>query len=80
MAQIIIDIPDALVTRALNGLAAHYGYRAELDDGTTNPQTRAQYVREKLRKELRTRVLEAEKQVAADIARQTVTEIDITVT
>lgn len=52
MANITIQIPDALLPRVINGLSTFYGYQAEVinTEGQTipNPQTKAQFAKKQL--------------------------------
>ncbi len=47
MAQIIINIPNAVVNRVVNGLCGQFGYNEYLEDGVTpNPETPAQFAKQ----------------------------------
>lgn len=48
MAQIIIQINDAIVAQTLNDFCQALDYRIKLDDGTLNPETKPQFVRRML--------------------------------
>ena len=67
MANINFVIPDDQIERFVDGMAAHYGYKAvnELTD-EVNPETKAQYVRRKIRQEWIHRVKRAELKAAHD--------------
>lgn len=46
MAQIVINVNDAIIGDVRKALAAHAGgYSPTLEDGTPNPQTRAEFAR-----------------------------------
>lgn len=48
MAQIVINIPDTVVGRVLDAFAATYRYAATLPDGSPNPQTKAQFAKQRV--------------------------------
>ena len=72
MADVTFTIPDEQMTRFVNGMAAHFGYREILENGDSNPETKAQYIRRKVRLQWRTWVKKEERQVIE------AEEIDIT--
>lgn len=47
MAQLIFNIPDEQVQDAIDGLSRYFEYRETLDDGTSNPESPAQFARRK---------------------------------
>lgn len=49
MAQLIFTIPDAGMLRVGDAFAAKYGYAATLPDGSSNPQTKAQFAKSTIR-------------------------------
>ena len=65
MAQLIYNIPDDQVTRAINALALFYGYRTEID-GQPNPEGKAPFVKRMIGRELRHRVIRIEKYLASE--------------
>lgn len=71
-----ITIPDAIAPRLFAAIAASEGYKATLDDGRPNPQTRQQFVREFIIRILRERVLAHEQNEAAEAARRNTQSID----
>ena len=48
MAQIVLTVPDAMLSRVVTALSERGGYRATLSDGTANPQTRAQFAKQQI--------------------------------
>lgn len=68
MAQLTITIPDAQTARVFDAFAAAYGYQATID-GQPNPQTRAQFARQKVIEFIKNTVKAQEAQAAADSAR-----------
>ena len=48
MAVIQVNIPDAVLPRVLDAIAARYGYSATLFDGSPNPETKAQFARRQI--------------------------------
>lgn len=76
MANITITIPDASLTRIINGMATSYGYQTMIADpndptGETlipNPQTKAQFAKQALIKVIKQAVIQAEGTVAASNA------------
>jgi len=65
------SIDDAHMSRFVDGIAGHFGYR-ETIDGESNPETKAQYGKRKLKRQVITWIKEYERQVVeAD-------EVDIT--
>lgn len=73
MAQITIDIPDAIAQRVLETLARRFGYHEtiRLPDGTTepNPETKAHFVKRKIAELLKQLCVAQEAQDAAQAAR-----------
>jgi hypothetical protein len=69
MAQISIDIPDAKAQQALNAACAAINYQAQLPDGTPNPQTKAQAVKQHLAEYLKALVRKGAGDAAAIAAR-----------
>jgi hypothetical protein len=70
MAQITINIPDAQLTRVINGFAGFHLYSATLGDGTANPQSKAAFAKDKLIESIKQAVANYEAKVAVDEARQ----------
>lgn len=69
MATINIQIPDAALDRVVNAFAAVHGYQQILNDGTANPETKAQFARREMREYIRGVCAEYEGNVAGDAAR-----------
>ena len=70
MAQITINIPDAIAPRVLNGFATHYGYQPTIN-GEPNPQTKAQFAKAKLIEIIKAAVRATEVQDASNAAATT---------
>lgn len=82
MAQITINIPDAIQERVLNGFAKHYNYSPTLENGDPNPETKAQFAKRKLIEFIKLAVKDAEVQDARNTAATTASqsvEIDISI-
>lgn len=71
MAQITITIPDSVATRVLNDLAQRFNYSPTLEDGSPNPETKAQFAKRKLIEMIKQACKEAEVQNAANSAATT---------
>jgi len=71
MAQITITIPDAILPRVINGFARRYNYSPILEDGSSNPETKAQFAKRKLIEFIKSAVREAEIQDATNAAATT---------
>jgi hypothetical protein len=73
MAQLVIEIPDAIAPRVLNTLCARFGYSAQVPDGDggliDNPETKGHFVKRKVAELLRTICIAAEAQQAEQAAR-----------
>ena len=82
MAQIIINIPDAQLTRTLNGLGEFYNYSPTLtqSDGSSipNPESRAAFIKRMITSSIKDAVLKGEAQLAYEAA-QAAAPPDITV-
>lgn len=75
MAQVIITIPDAVLPRVLDAVAARYSYNAQ------NGQTKAQFAKSQVIAMLKDAVLWYEGTQAAQTAQQTaVTQVNAEVT
>lgn len=68
MAQITITIPDAIAVRVLNGFAKRFNYSPILENGSPNPETKAQFAKRKLIELIKQAVREAEIQDATNAA------------
>jgi hypothetical protein len=80
MAEIKITIPDALLPRVINGLAAFYGYQVIID-GQPNPQTKGQFAKAQLIEHVKHCVKQVETDEAVNTARVTkATEIENDIT
>ena len=71
MAQITINIPDAIASRVINGFAKRYHYSPTLEDGTPNPETKAQFAKRKVIEFIKQAVREAEIEAARNVAAET---------
>ncbi len=71
MSTITITIPDNITTRVLNGFAKRYNYSPTLENGSPNPETKAQFAKRKLIEYIKQAVREAEIQDAANTAATT---------
>jgi hypothetical protein len=83
MAQVIVDVPDAVLPRVLDAFAATFGYQATLPSGAPNPQTRAQFAKQRLAAYVKQVTVAYEATRDAEAARQTSTQTantDIAVT
>lgn len=68
MAQITITIPDAVATRVIDGFCKRYNYPPTLEDGTPNPETKAQFAKRKVLEFIKRAVQEAEVEDARNAA------------
>lgn len=72
MATLSINVPDAVVVRVLDAIAARYGY---IDENTGQPrtpgQTKTQFAREVIRTIVKDAVKAHEAEIAQAAARQT---------
>ncbi|MCI0550615.1 MAG: hypothetical protein L0287_06650 [Anaerolineae bacterium] len=48
MAQMVINIPDGVANRVVNGLCKRYNYSDTLEHGEPNPETKAQFAKRKV--------------------------------
>lgn len=78
MAQITINIPDAVLPRVINAFAAMYGYQATIN-GQPNPVTKPQFAKQKVIEYVR-RVVADTEGGAAQVAAQAQANIDIALT
>jgi len=69
VATFSLEIPDAQVERVTEALAAFYGYQAELEDGTPNPELAVEFNRRMVAHELHLKVRAYEMEQAAAAAR-----------
>ena len=66
MATISIEIPDALIQRAINGMCGAYFYRETLPDPSNpeanipNPETKAAFCKRMIKQHIKTCVLQYE--------------------
>lgn len=58
MAQIVLNIPDAILPRVVNALT--FDYQPILEDGTPNPQTRNQYAKQVIINFIKNRIRQLE--------------------
>ena len=77
MTQIIIEIPNEVTQRVLDGIAYRLRYSPVLDDGVTpNPETKGQFVKRRIIEYMKKLVRETEIEIArndaADVAAQSV--------
>jgi hypothetical protein len=68
MTTITITIPAAITDRVINGFAKRYNYPPTLEDGTANPETKAQFAKRKVIEFIKQAVREAEIQDATNAA------------
>lgn len=68
MATISITVPDAILTRVVNGVAGQHNYPATVG-GSPNPETRTQFARRMLARWVRETVKAYEVTSAAESAR-----------
>lgn len=81
MATISLTIPDAVIQRVLDALGGTYGYKATLEDGTPNPQTKAQFSKAVVADYVKKIVRQWEAQQAGQTAYNTAAnDVDINVT
>lgn len=66
--DIIITIPTAIAPRVLDGFAANHGYRATLEDGSPNPESKAEFARRMLKEYIRQSAIAGETLAARDAA------------
>lgn len=76
MAQIVIEVSDAQVTRVLAAFARQYSYQDEINDPINpgkkipNPMTKAQFARKVVTRFAKEVVMTAEANEAAEVARK----------
>ena len=76
MAQLVIDVPDAVVTRVLAAFAKQYGYQEEIDDPANsgakipNPMTKAQFAKKVVTRFAKEVVMAYESGLKAEEARK----------
>lgn len=68
MAQITINIPNAIVPRVLEGFCSNQGYSPILDSGEPNPETQTQFVKRKIIEYVKNAVRADEIEKARNIA------------
>ena len=69
-AEFILTIPNSQVTRVVNGMAFTHGYKAVLDNGNPNPESKSQFAKRMLREFIKSSVVKAETVQARDSASQ----------
>lgn len=74
--DVVFKVNSEHIQRFINGMAEYYGYTAVFEDGTPNPETKAQYARRKIREEWVQRVIKMERQ--AQIEQISIDEIEVT--
>ena len=83
MTQIIIEIPDNITQRVLNGIASRYHYSPILENGNPNPESKGQFAKrmiiEFLKKAVKDAEVEDARNDAATIAAESV-DSDIQIT
>lgn len=72
MAQIIINIPDAVAVRVTNGICGAFNYTQAIE-GVQNPPTKAQFAKAQVIDFIKTTVKNYEANQAMETARSTVT-------
>ena len=68
MATFTFEIPDAIVSRVMDAFGASYGYAATLPDGSSNPETLAQFTKRKVISYMREVTIAHERQKAGAAA------------
>lgn len=68
MATVTITIPSNITNRVLDGFCKRYGYSPLLEDGSSNPETKAAFVKRKIIEHIKKAVREAEIEDAVNIA------------
>lgn len=72
MAQITINIPDAVAPRVINAFAKQYLYSPTLPDGVTpNPETKQEFAKRQVKEFIKRTVRQAEVESAKLTAQQT---------
>lgn len=71
MAKIIIDLDPAQDTRIVAAFAKAHHYRAKLDDGSDNPQTKRDFLIQKVKAFIRESAIQAEALEESEKARLT---------
>lgn len=74
MAQIIITIPDAHVSRVLDAFASRFNY----DQNKLEGETKGQFAKRMLAEWIKLTTLREERKVAREAAEETVEEVDAT--
>lgn len=79
MTTITITIPDEITQRVVSALSYRWKYPPVLDDGSPNPESRAQFIRRKVIEYMKKSVKEAEIEIAANEAatQASQSEVDI---
>lgn len=79
MANITIVIPDAQLTRVVDGICTHFNYQSILSGPgqppEPNPETKNQFAKRMLITTMKSWVKEAEGNIAADNAREAVVSV-----
>lgn len=76
MAQVSFTIPDGILARVNNGIAAYHGYKDQIPDPSNpsatipNPQTKAQFNKEKIKETIKSWVVAAESSAGSNTAKQ----------
>lgn len=71
MATIMINIPDNISNRVINGFCKRFNYSSTLEDGEPNPETKAQFAKRKLIEFIKQSIREVEIQDASNVAATT---------
>lgn len=64
-----ITVPTDKKTQILNDFCAHEGYQATLEDGTANPETKAEFARKRVLNYIKQSVISYRAQKSAEEAR-----------
>jgi hypothetical protein len=68
MATISITIKDSQLTRTVDAICGSFGYNGTLEDGTDNPETKAQFAKRMLASYIKSTVLDYESKLATEQA------------
>lgn len=78
MSQITLTFPDDQQTRIINGICKDMGYSATLEDGSPNPETKAQFAKRVIIERIKNMVTSGELKEAEEAIQVDQTELNIT--